>query len=147
MKDHPSNPRSLSKKQYGVLRKSFEEFDYAELVAVNTDLTILAGHQRVHIMLDMGWGDKEIEVRMPSRKLIKREADEYLIRSNQNGGDWDFDILANEFDSNDLLAFGFEEKFLLDHFEVPKFEIAEAESQPDLTEKKKQKCPSCGHEF
>jgi hypothetical protein len=112
LKDHPSNPRTLSKKSHDELLKSFNEFDYVELVAINSDNTILAGHQRVHIMIELGWIDKEIEVRIPNRKLNVKEAKKYLLRSNKNIGDWDLDILANQFDLDELLEVGFTEEEL-----------------------------------
>ena len=86
---------------------SFRKFHYAELVAINSDNTILAGHQRCHIMLELGWGDRQIEVRVPTKKLNKRDADEYLLRSNKNVGEWDDDILANNFDADLLHDAGF----------------------------------------
>lgn len=145
--ENPRNPRSLDKKNKNELLKSFKKFDYAELVAINTDNMILAGHQRVHVMKELGWLDKEIEVRVPKRTLNEKECDEYLIRSNKNTGKWDWDLLANNFDSVDLLSYGFEEKELLDGLDMPKFDIENEEDVPDLTDKKKKVCPSCGHEF
>lgn len=118
LKDHASNPRSLSKKSHGDLLKSFEDFDYVELAAIDFDNTILAGHQRIHIMLELGWQDREIEVRVPNRKLTKKENRKYLLVSNKVTGDWDYDILANEFDVDELFDAGFEEKDLIGHIEA-----------------------------
>lgn len=112
LKEHPNNPRSLSIKAHNDLKKSFEKFDYVELVAVNTDGTILAGHQRCFILTEMGKAEDEIEVRIPSRKLTEKEAKEYLLRSNKNIGEWDFDILANNYEVEDLLEWGFQESDL-----------------------------------
>ena len=39
-----------------------------------------------------------------------KEYREYLLRSNQNRGDWDWDILANSFDINELIGAGFDEE-------------------------------------
>ncbi len=111
---HPNNPRQLSKKSHAQLLKSFKKFNYAELAAINADGTILAGHQRVNIMLELGWGENEIEVRVPNRQLSKKDGEEYLIRSNKNTGDWDYDILANVYDLPDLIDYGFE----ADDFEI-----------------------------
>jgi len=118
LKDHKSNPRTLSKKSHDELLKSFNEFDYVELVAINSDNTILAGHQRVHIMHELGWNEKEIEVRIPSRKLNDKEAKKYLLRSNKNVGEWDFDILANDFEIDELLDVGFTEDELIGNLEL-----------------------------
>lgn len=112
------NPRTLSKKQHQDLINSFKKFGYVEICAINLDNTIIAGHQRVHVMKDIGWHDEEIEVRVPNRQLTKKEFDEYLIRSNQNGGSYDWDLLANDFEIDDLLTWGFDEEELLGNIEV-----------------------------
>lgn len=109
---HPKNPRTLSKISYKDLVRSFKKFNYVELAAINLDNMILAGHQRIYVMQNIGWGDKEIEVRVPSRMLTDAEANEYLIRSNKNTGDWDHEMLANEWEIEDLLLWGWNEKEL-----------------------------------
>lgn len=113
LKDHPDNPRSLSKKTHAELLKSFEKYDYVELAAVDFDNTIVAGHQRVHIMLELGWGDQEIEVRIPNRKLTEKEQRGYLLTSNKVTGDFDYDILANRFEVEELYEAGWTENELL----------------------------------
>lgn len=106
------NPRKLSKKQADDLKKSLVKFNLAELPVINADGSILAGHQRGKILADLKGKDFEIEVRVPNRQLDKAEADEYLIRSNQNGGEFDFNLLEEHFEFDDLLEFGFDEEDL-----------------------------------
>lgn len=101
------NPRVLTEKQFDELKASFKKFNYVELCVINTDNTILAGHQRIKVMFDLGWKDKEIEVRVPNQFLTKEDFDEYLLRSNKNGGDFDFDVLANCFELDKLYEIGF----------------------------------------
>lgn len=114
--------------------KSFEKFDYCELVAIDQDNTIIAGHQRIHIMLELGWGEKEIEVRMPSRKLSSKEQDQYLIMSNKVTGDWDYDLLANHFEVEELCEWGFDKKdFDIDDF-INDEELDEKEVDETLTD-------------
>lgn len=103
------NPRQLTKKQYNDLKKSISKFNYVEIVVINTDNTIVAGHQRLRILGELKGLDHEIEVRVPNRELTKEEFDEYLIRSNKNTGEWDWDILANDFEIDDLKDWGFED--------------------------------------
>jgi DNA modification methylase len=103
------NPRKLTKKQYNDLKKSISKFNYAEIAVINTDNTIVAGHQRLRILGELNGLDHEIEVRVPNRELTKEEFDEYLIRSNKNNGEWDWDILANDFEIDDLKDWGFED--------------------------------------
>ena len=104
---HARNPRRLTKKQQETLTDSLEKFDLVEIPVINADGTILAGHQRLKVMAALGRGKEKIEVRVPNRQLTDDEADEYLIRSNKNTGEWDYKLL-NEFDADELLAIGFE---------------------------------------
>jgi len=104
---HPRNPRSISKRSYENLCISLKKYNYAELAAINLDNTILAGHQRIHVLQDMGRGEEEIEVRVPNRQLTQKEADNYLLVSNKVTGEWDYDILANQWEEEELIEAGF----------------------------------------
>jgi DNA modification methylase len=137
-----NNPRKMSEKQAEELKKSLETFNLAEIPAINTDNKIVAGHMRVATLQLLGRGDETIDVRVPNRKLTDKEYKEYLLRSNQNRGDWDWDLLANNFDINELIGAGFDEElsFMFDDvmtlsedgFDVEKAlkEIAVPETQP-----------------
>ena len=103
-----NNPRILTEKQKKDLEKSINKFDLAEIPAINTNNKILAGHMRLKILQELK-GDIEIDVRVPNRELTEKEAGEYLIRSNKNTGEWDMDMLANEWDELELIDFGFDE--------------------------------------
>jgi len=101
------NPRILTEEQEEALTESIKKFDLAEIPAINTDNTIVAGHQRLMILSKLGRSEEEIDVRIPNRRLTKEELNEYNIRSNQNGGEWDLDILRDVFDGDDLKDWGF----------------------------------------
>jgi ParB-like chromosome segregation protein Spo0J len=103
-----NNPRKLTEKQTKDLTRSIKKFDLVEIPAINLDGTILAGHQRLKIMALLGRGDEIVDVRVPDRKLSKKEAEEYLIRSNKNTGEWDFDLLASGFKQEELQDWGFD---------------------------------------
>ena len=107
---NPENPRRMTEKQTDELRKSLEKFNLAEIPAINTDNKIVAGHMRVATLQLLGRGSEEIDVRVPNRLLTEKEYKEYLLRSNQNRGDWDWDLLANNFDINELIGAGFDEE-------------------------------------
>ena len=107
---NPENPRRMTEKQTEELKKSLERFNLAEIPAINTDNKIVAGHMRVATLQLLGRGSEEIDVRVPSRPLTEKEYKEYLLRSNQNRGDWDWDLLANNFEMEELLNAGFDEE-------------------------------------
>ena len=116
------NPRQMTEKQKKDLEASLKKFNLAEIPAINTDNTILAGHQRLRILTLLGRGDEIIDVRIPDRKLTPEEVKEYNLRSNKNNGEWDWDILANDFDFEFLEKVGFEKwelKTAISDFEMP----------------------------
>lgn len=107
------NPRAITDKQREDLKKSLEKFGLAEVPAINTDNTILAGHQRLKILQLLGRGKEEIDVRVPNRLLSEEEAKEYNIRSNKNTGYFDDDMLAEYFSKEELVEWGFEGEELM----------------------------------
>ena len=90
----PQNPRQMSDKQIQDLTASLQKFDLVEIPAINLDNTLLAGHQRLKIMAVLGRGEEVVDVRVPDRMLTAEEAQEYVLRSNKNIGEWDWSLLA-----------------------------------------------------
>ncbi len=106
---HPKNPRRLTDEQRARLLESLDKFNLAEIPVINLDNMILAGHQRITLLKEMGREDEEIDVRVPDRLLEPDEADEYLLRSNRNTGEWDFPVLTENFDLDMLSRVGFDD--------------------------------------
>jgi len=107
------NPRQLKDHDAEHLKKSLDTFGVADPLIINTDNKIIGGHMRRRIMLQSGYKpDDLVDVRVPERELTEREAEELAIRLNKNTGDWDFDALANNFELDDLLDWGFDKKEL-----------------------------------
>ncbi len=101
------NPRIITDKQMSDLTRSLKRFNLVEIPAVDTNGTILAGHQRIKVLKILGRGDELIDVRIPNRKLTEKESKEYLLASNKLGGDWDFELLKS-FDFEALEFAGFD---------------------------------------
>jgi len=106
--DYYKNPRSLSEKEFKQLKTSLDKFGMIDKPIVNLDAsnTIIGGHQRKHVL--EASGVKECECWVPDRELSDKEVEELNIRLNKNTGSWDFDVLANEFELDDLLDWGFD---------------------------------------
>ncbi len=105
------NPRQISDKQIEDLKNSLETFGLVEIPAIGLDNKILAGHQRIKILQLLGRGESQIDVRIPSRPLSKKEYESYLLASNALGGDWDYAKLKS-FEIDLLLEIGFDEQQL-----------------------------------
>ena len=113
------NPRKMSDKQAADLLASLKKFNMVEIPAIDTHNRILAGHMRCAAMKQIGRGEEEIDVRVPSRDLTEDEAKEYLLRSNKNNGEWDFSKLIN-FGEDLLSQIGFDSKELDKIFKAKK---------------------------
>lgn len=109
--EYRGNPRTINDRQMKILQKSLKKFSLAEIPAINTDGTILAGNQRIRALSLLKKSDEEIDVRVPSRKLSQKEAEEYLLLSNRSGGDWNWEALQ-EFPPDLLMDLGFDESDL-----------------------------------
>ena len=97
------NPRQISSKQYKDLKESVKKFGLVDPIIVNKDNTVIGGHQRLKICKDL----KYVDVDCVMLDLSKEEERELNIRLNKNTGDFDMDILANEFDIEELTDWGF----------------------------------------
>ena len=103
------NPRRLTDKQREDLTASVREFGEVEPVVINTNGTIVGGHQRIKVYVDLGI--TEITARVPSRKLTETEEKRLNLRLNKNVAEWDMEKLK-ELDLSMLLEVGFADEEL-----------------------------------
>ena len=97
------NPRQISTKQYKDLKQSIEKFGLVDPIIINKDMTVIGGHQRLKICKEL----KHKDVHCVVLDLSKEEERELNIRLNKNTWEFDIDILANEFDIDNLVDWGF----------------------------------------
>jgi len=102
------NPRKITEDKRKKLIESLEKFNLVEIPAVNTDMKIIGGNQRVTALLLAGRGEEEIDVRYPNRKLSDKEVKEYCIISNTHAGEFDFDMLEMDFADINFADIGFD---------------------------------------
>ena len=81
------NPRKLTDKQKDELTDSIKKFGQVEPGVMNTNGTLIGGHQRAKIYADLGTG--EMDVMIPNRKLTEKEEKELNLRLNKNTGEWE----------------------------------------------------------
>ena len=142
LKVYHKNPRSITEQGLKDLKKSVDKFGLAELITINTDNVIIGGHARFEVLKSNKV--KECDCLIPNRKLNDKEVEELNIRLNKNiAGTFDMDILANEFEIDDLLEWGFDKSdFGLDYDPINKEkEIDDNGLETD------NECPSCGYKW
>jgi hypothetical protein len=111
------NPRKKLKpgdKEYKKIKDSIEEFGFADPLVVNSDMTIIGGHQRLNVAIDLGY----TEVPCAVVDIDKTREKALNIALNKITGEWDEQMLA------DLLTDLKEADYDLDYtgFEAPEVE-------------------------
>ena len=99
------NPRRMTNKQYEDLKNSLEKFGLVDPIIINADNTVVGGHQRLRIMRELG-AELVPVVRV---NLSKEDEKELNIRLNKNTGEFDLDVLANNFEIDELKDWGFKD--------------------------------------
>jgi hypothetical protein len=134
----PRNPRHIRDKNVKLLQQSLEEFAQVELIAVGPQNEVYNGHQRLKAWGAKYGGDLEVEVRVASRPLTEHEREKLTVLLHRGAaGEWDFEALANNFDFDNLVEWGFDLAELIG-FDAPATEHgADDEVMP-------MQCPNCG---
>lgn len=106
------NPRKISAARLRQLKASLDQFGLVEIPVVDVDNTIIAGHQRVEVLISVGLGMEDIDVHIPNRKLTDAEFKKYNLISNRDFGAFDIDALLANFEKDLLFDVGFTGKDL-----------------------------------
>lgn len=93
-----SNPRFIKDNKFEKLVKSIKEFpEMLDLrpIVVNQDMVVLGGNMRLRACIEAGLTEVPI---MYANNLTEAQQREFIIKDNSSFGEWDWDILANEWD-------------------------------------------------
>ena len=111
LQHNSKNPRYIKSKKHKELVKSLQDFpemkDIREIV-VDENLLILAGDKRTYALEELQYEDVRVKQVLGLSEAKKRE---FIIKDNAHSGDWDSDILANEWDMDELQDWGADFKF------------------------------------
>jgi DNA modification methylase len=106
IKTNPKNPRLIKDDKFKKLVKSIQEFpQMLELrpIVVDENNIILGGNMRYKACIEAGL--KEIYI-LKAEDLTEQQKDEFIVKDNVGFGEWDWDILANEWDTDKLTDWG-----------------------------------------
>ena len=117
LKPNKDNPRIIKDDKFKKLVKSIKEFpEMMELrpIIVDEDMTILGGNMRYKASIEAGL--KEVPVKI-AKGLTEEKKQEFIVKDNVGFGEWEWDILANEWDSKNLDKWGLDIPFTEDDVE------------------------------
>lgn len=105
IKPNPDNPRVIKDDAFKKLVQSIKDFPEmieAREIVVNTDMVILGGNMRYRALKEAGI--TEVPVKVVDWSEEKQR--EFVIKDNVSGGEWDYDVLANQYEMEELSAWG-----------------------------------------
>ena len=121
IKLNPNNPRYIKDDKFKKLVKSLQDFPEmmnVRPVVVNKDMVIIGGNMRYKAMKEAGW--KQVPVEVVDWDEEKQK--EFIIKDNVGFGEWAWDELANNWDTEQLMDWG---------LDIPNYEPEVLEAQED----------------
>ncbi len=103
---NPNNPRTINKDKFKKLKKSIKEFPKMlkiRPIVIDENNIVLGGNMRLEALKSLGI--KETYCVLESN-LTQDEKEQFIIKDNVGFGDWNFDILANEWEIEKLDDWG-----------------------------------------
>lgn len=121
LKANDTNPRFIRDDKFKKLVNSIKEFPQMlkiRPIVVNKDMVVLGGNMRLKACKEAGL--KEVYI-IKADELTEAQQKEFIIKDNVGFGEWEWDILANEWDEDLLEEWGLD----IEPFETE--EVLEAE--------------------
>ena len=130
LKKNPGNPRQIHGHKLDLLKKSVTEFaKMMELrpIIVDENNVVLGGNMRLAAIKALGHKEIPDEWVKRADDLTDAEKREFIIKDNAGFGEWDWDVIANEWSDEPLADWG---------LDVPGFEaveeVGEADAEPQI---------------
>ena len=101
-----NNPRFIKDYKFKKLVKSIQDFpEMLKLrpIVVNKDMVVLGGNMRLKACKEAGL--KEVYI-LKADELTEQQQREFIVKDNVGFGEWDWDILANEWNNQQLKEWG-----------------------------------------
>jgi len=111
-----NNPRVIKDYKFNQLVKSIKEFPEMlekRPIVVDEDMTVLGGNMRLKACREAGLKEVYIDIAKGWSDIQKQQ---FIIKDNVGFGEWDWDLLANEWDTDSLKSWG---------MNIPKWEDAD----------------------
>ena len=106
VKINPNNPRLVKDDKFKKLVnsiKTFPEMLKIRPIVVNNDMVVLGGNMRLKACKEAGL--KEVHI-IKADALTEEQQREFIIKDNVGFGEWDWDLIANEWDAEQVAEWG-----------------------------------------
>ena len=121
IRENPNNPRLIKDDKFKKLVQSIKDFPQMlaiRPIVVNADMTVLGGNMRLKACKEAGL--EKVPVIM-ANDLTEAQQKEFIIKDNVGFGEWDWELIANEWDAERVTEWG---------LDIPDFKV-EADATED----------------
>jgi hypothetical protein len=101
-----NNPRVIKDDKFKKLVQSIKDFPQMlqlRPIVVNDEMVVLGGNMRLRAVQEVGL--KEVPI-IKASDLTEEQQKEFIIKDNVGFGEWDWDVLANEWEADKLTDWG-----------------------------------------
>jgi len=147
---NPDNPRLIKDDKFKKLVVSIKDFPKMMAlrpIVVDDTMTILGGNMRYKALQEAGFTEIPDEWVKQAKDLTPEEKKRFIVSDNLPFGEWNWDILANNFEIKDLLEWGFDEKDLKINEDINFDNIKSTEDREKEFKNQTVTCPDCGKSF
>lgn len=110
IKPNPENPRLIKDDKFYKLLESLKTFGEKMMplrpIVIDENNIILGGNMRFKALKELGYKEVPADWIKQAKDLTEEQKKEFIIKDNVGFGNWDFDVLANEWDSDLLEGWG-----------------------------------------
>ena len=109
IKSNPNNPRVIKDEKFEKLKKSIQEFPKMmklRPMVINADNIVLGGNMRLKALKELGYKEIPDEWVKRADELTEDEQRRFIITDNVGFGEHDWEMLANEWDADELEEWG-----------------------------------------
>ena len=136
VKENPDNPRFIKDSKFKKLVKSikaFPEMLEKRPIVVDEQMVVLGGNMRLKACKAAGLFEVWVDI---AENWTDKQKEKFIINDNVSFGEWDWDMLANNWDTKELIDWGLD----LPAFDMP----MDDEPQEEKEQEEKELCPMCG---
>lgn len=122
IKPNPNNPRIIKDDKFKKLVKSIQDFpQMLELrpIVIDENNMVLGGNMRLKACQEAGLTDVPVK---QAKDLTEEQKKEFIVKDNVGYGEWDWEDLANNWNTEDLIEWG---------LDIPNFEVSNLEAEED----------------
>ncbi len=149
LKTNNRNPRTITKEAFEKLKKSIErdpEFMRLRPIVHDVDGTVLGGNMRLKAIQALGMKDIPDKWAVLASDLTDEQKRRFILVDNAPpgmAGDWDIDVLANDWEVPELEELGFD----LDAFMPNDIPDDNKDIDEDAMADTQHECPKCGFKW